>query len=57
MCFAELIVRLFTICYSNMYVYSLFTKIILLDAVYAKILLKFLFLQYNLYPAKPSSEI
>ena len=50
MCFVEPVVRLYAIHYSNMYVYSLFAKIILLDTIY---LLKFfakLFLQHNSYP-------
>ena len=34
-CFVEPIVRLFAICYSNMYVYLLFAKIILLDTIYS----------------------
>ena len=38
MCFVEPIVRLFAIRYSNIYVYFLFAKTILLDTIY---LLKF----------------
>ena len=51
MCFVEPIaVCLFTICYSNVYVHLLFTKIILLDTIFfAKIFVK-LFLQHNSYP-------
>ena len=51
MCFVEPIVCLFAICYSNMYLYLLFTKIILLSEHYFfdKIFVK-LFLQHNSYP-------
>ena len=35
MCFVEPIVCLFAICYLNMYVYSLFANIILLDTIYS----------------------
>ena len=48
MYFVEPIVCLITICYLNMYVYSLFANIILLDFLFAKLFVK-LFFQHNSY--------
>ena len=50
-CIEPIAVRLFTICYSNVYVHLLFTKIILLDTIYLqKFLQSCFYVQHNSYP-------